>query len=218
MDFDTPESYTIELLTTTVDASGIKATLADGMYAALLFTFFFFGICIFGILKAKEKSSHNRSASDTSEASMSTPELIRNTLVDILIPVLALGSFPILSLYSAIAVSQHYGVVPGYSIATTPQRYSTDPEKQTLTTLLHDEMTAKLAENAKALDKYGLGDRCVTINELTSDNADSILCGGTQLDSVETDKAVFTPDITVNGRGSDPHHVKVTATITTELK
>lgn len=217
MDFDTPESYTIELLTTTVDASGIKATLADGMYAALLFTFFFFGICIFGILKAKEKSSHSRSASDTSEASISTSELIEG-LVAILIPALALGSFPILSIYSAIAASQHYGAVPGYSIAATPQRYSTDPEAQTLTTLLHDEMTAKLAENAKALDKYGLKDRCATINELTGGNADSILCGGTQLDSVETDKAVFTPDITVNGRGSDPHHVEVTATVTTELK
>lgn len=79
MDFDTPESYTIELLTTTVDASGIKATLADGMYAALLFTFFFFGICIFGILKAKEKSSHSRSASDTSEASISTSELLTSS-------------------------------------------------------------------------------------------------------------------------------------------
>lgn len=217
MDFDTPESYTIELLTTTVDASGIKATLADSMYAALLFTFFFFGICIFGILKAKEKSSRSRSAPDTSKAPMPTPELIEG-LVDILILVLVLGSFPLLSIYSAIAASQHYGAVPGYSIATSPQRDSTDPEEQTLTTLLHDEMTAKLAENAKALNKYGLADRCKTINELTGDNADSILCGRTQLDSVETDKAVFTPDITVNGRGSDPHHVKVTATVTTELK
>lgn len=217
MDFDIPESYTIELLTTTVDTSGIKATLADGMYVALFFTFFFFGICIVGILKAKEKSSHSRSASNTSEASTSIPELIGG-LVDILILVLVLGSFPLLSIYSAIATSQHYGAVPGSTIVTNPQRYNTNPEEQTLTTLLHDEMTAKLAENAKALDKYGLEDRCKTINELTNNNADSILCGGTQLTSVETDKAVFTPDITVNGRGSDPHHVEVTATVTTELK
>lgn len=213
MDFDIPETYTIELLTTTVDASHIKTTLADGMYAILFIAFFAFAFCILAILLAKTKDPYHP-ASDTST---STSELITGALMAILI-FGSLASFPLLSIYSAIAASQHYGAVPGYSIAATPQRYSTDPEAQTLTTLLHDEMTAKLAENAKALDKYGLKDRCATINELTGDNADSILCGGTQLHSVETDKAVFTPDITVNGRGSDPHHVNVTATITTELK
>ena len=217
MDFDTPESYTIELLTTTVDASGINADLVDGMFFALFIALFVFGIYILVILKAKEESSHDGSASDASEP-VSVSELIAGALIAVVVPVLALGSLPALSIYGFIADSHYYGAVPGYSIATSPQRDSTDPEEQTLTTLLHDEMTAKLAENAKALNKYGLADRCKTINELTGDNADSILCGGTQLDSVETDKAVFTPDITVNGRGSDPHHVKVTATVTTELK
>lgn len=217
MDFDTPESYTIELLTTTVDASGIKADLVDGMFFALFIALFVFGISILVILKVKGESSHDDSTPDTSKPA-SVSELITSALIAVVVPVLAFGSLPALSIYGFIADSNHYGAVPGYSITTTPQRSSTDPEAQTLTTLLHDEMTAKLAENAKALDKYGLGDRCATINELTGDNADSILCGGTQLDSVETDKAVFTPNITVNGRGSDPHHVEVTATVTTELK
>lgn len=213
MDFDIPETYTIELLTTTVNASHIKATLADGMYAVLFIAFFVFAFCILAILLAKTKDPYHP-ASDTSTF---TSELITGALITILI-FGSLLSFPLLSIYSSIATSNSYGVVPGSSIATNPQSDSTDPEKQTLTTLLHDEMTAKLAENAKALDKYGLDERCTTINELTNNNADSILCGGTQLDSVETDKAVFTPHIIINDHGSDPHHVNVTATITTELK
>jgi len=46
MGFDIPETYTIELLTTTVDASGIKTTLTDGMGAALFAAFVMFGIPI----------------------------------------------------------------------------------------------------------------------------------------------------------------------------
>lgn len=222
MDFDIPESYTIELLTTTIDASHIKATITDGMAATLFLAFGIFSIPIL-VMSLKEAENFHRlpepkEPEKSEESEESTAKLVKDALPSILMLILIFGSFPILGIYSLIASHNSYGNIPGYSITTNPQSDSTDPQKQTVTTLLHDEITTKLEENAEAFNKYGLKDRCTMINELTGDHPESILCGGTQLISVETDKAVFTPHITINDHGSDPQHVSVTATITTELK
>ena len=222
MDFDIPESYTIELLTTTIDASHIKATITDGMAATLFLAFGIFSIPIL-VMPLKEAENFHRlpkpkEPEESEEPEESTAKLVKDALPSILILMLIFGSFPILGIYSLIASHNSYGIMPGYSITTNPQSDSTDPQKQTVTTLLHDEITTKLEENAEAFNKYGLKDRCTMINELTGDHPESILCGGTQLTSVETDKAVFTPHIIINDHGNDPQHVGVTATITTELK
>lgn len=224
MNFGIPESYTNELLTTTIDASHIKATITDGMAVALFTAFIIFSIPIVAMLLKEEDVCHlpkSKKPEEPEESEESTAKLVKDALEwlkSILILILIFGSFPILGIYSLIASHNSYGVMPGYSITTNPQSDSTDSQKQTVTTLLHDEITTKLEESAEAFNKYGLKDRCTMINELTGDHPESILCGGTQLTSVETDKAVFTPHITINDHGNDPQHVSVTATVTTELK
>lgn len=200
-----PERYTLDLISTTVDATNIKATLTDTMGVAIVLSLVLIIIFIINLSLLDDNEPKEYPVPKTSALSAA-------------LRTIAVASFPIIGLYSFIADANPYGYVPGYSITTTPSPDSEDGQEQTLATLLHEDIEKELAKNQDALNEYGLGDRCDMMNELTNNNAESILCGGTQLESVETDKAKFYPDIKVNGRPTDPHNVSVTATVTTELK
>lgn len=84
--------------------------------------------------------------------------------------------------------------------------------------MLHNKIAEEIIENQGEFNKLGLNEYCRHTNELTDNNAESILCGGNQLTPVATDKAVFRPEINIHKPVTNPHSVKISMTVNTELK
>ena len=99
-----------------------------------------------------------------------------------------------------------------------PKDSSDNPNDQTLTTALHDDIVKEIDKRQEGFDKFGLSERCEFLNDLTDNHPESVLCGGTQLKEVETDNAVFTPYIEADAFASDPHSVNVTVNVRIDVK
>ena len=196
------EHHTIELLSTTIDATQFDTRIAMP-YNLIMMTWIVLAIfiaCL--ILFARVDGYAEGSFSRTGKVALTA----------FFAPII------LFTIYAVIACRFSYGTLPGYNTFIEPQLDSASPRDKTVATMLHNEIAEEIIENQGEFNKLGLIEYCRHTNELTDNNAESILCGGNQLTSVATDKAVFRPEINIHKPVTNPHSVKISMTVNTELK
>ena len=201
------DDYIIELFSRTINASGLEATITPFVEFTLIIGIPGLIIYILATSIHKTDPAFNGAPLFTT---LSTPIQIAVVVLGISIPVIILYGF--LSCYSP------YGDTTGHKFFAMPKDSSDNPNDQTLTTALHDDIVKEIDKRQEGFDKFGLSERCEFLNDLTDNHPESVLCGGTQLKEVETDNAVFTPYIEADAFASDPHSVNVTVNVRIDVK
>lgn len=196
------EHHTTELLSTTIDATQFNTRIAMPydliMLTWIVLAIFIACVILFGRVDGYAEGSFSRTGKVALTAFFS--------------PII------LFTIYAVIACQFSYGTLPGYNTFIEPQFDSASPHDKTIATVLHNEIAEEVTENQAEFNKLGLIEYCRHTNELTDNNAESILCGGNQLTSVATDKAIFRPEINTHKPVTNPHSVKVSVTVDTELK
>lgn len=196
------EHHTTELLSTTIDATQFNTRIAMPYYlimmAWIVLAVFIACLILFARVDGYAEGSFSRTG--------------KIVLTAFFAPII------LFTIYAIIACQFSYGTLPGYNTFIEPQFDSASPRDKTVTTMLHNEIAEEVTENQGEFNKLGLIEYCRHTNELTDNNAESILCGGNQLTPVATSKAVFRPEITIDKPVTNPHSVKVSMTVDTELK
>lgn len=196
------EHHTTELLSTTIDATQFDARIAMPYYLIMMvwivLAVFIACLILFARIDGYAEGSFSRTG--------------KIVLTAFFAPII------LFTIYAMIACQFSYGTLPGYNTFIEPQFDSASPYNKTVATVLHNEIAEEVTENQAEFNKLGLIEYCRHTNELTDNNAESILCGGNQLTSVATDKAIFRPEINTHKPVTNPHSVKVSMTVDTELK
>lgn len=196
------EHHTTELLSTTIDATQFDTRIAMPydliMMTWIVLAIFIACVILFGRVDGYAEGSFSRTG--------------KIALTAFFAPII------LFTIYTIIACQFSYGTLPGYNTFIEPQFDSTSSRDKTVATVLHNEIAEEVTENQEEFNKLGLIEYCRHTNELTDNNAESILCGGNQLTPVATDKAIFRPKIDIDKPVADPHNVTVSMTVDTELK
>lgn len=196
------EHHTTELLSTTIDATQFDTRIAMPydliMMTWIVLAIFIACVILFGRVDGYAEGSFSRTG--------------KVALTAFFAPII------LFTIYAVIACQFSYGTLPGYNTFIEPQFDSASPRDKAVATMLHNEIAEEVTENQGEFNKLGLIEYCHHTNELTDNNAESILCGGNQLTPVATSKAVFRPEITIDKPVTNPHSVKVSMTVDTELK
>lgn len=196
------EHHTTELLSTTIDATQFDARIAMPYYLIMMAWIVLAVLIACLILFARVDEYAEGSFSRTGKVALTV----------FFAPII------LFTIYAMIACQFSYGTLLGYNTFIEPQFDSASPRDKTVATMLHNEIAEEVTENQGEFNKLGLIEYCRHTNELTDNNAESILCGGNQLTPVATSKAVFRPEITIDKPVTNPHSVKVSMTVDTELK
>jgi len=196
------EHHTTELLSTTIDATQFDTRIAMPYYLIMMtwvvLAIFIACLILFARVDGYAEGSFSRTG--------------KVVLTAFFAPII------LFTIYAVIACQFSYGTLPGYNTFIEPQFGSASPRDKTVATVLHNEIAEEITENQEEFNKLGLIEYCRHTNELTDNNAESILCGGNQLTSVATSKAIFTPKVDIDKPVTNPHSVKVSIAVDTELK
>lgn len=199
--------YTIELLNRTIDASGLEASISPFVECTLVIGIPLLAVCVFCKIMDRFDPAYDNTSLF---AVLSTPMQITIVILGIAVPTT--------SIYAFCLAHSPYDDVAGHKFLIMPQDSSDNPKDKTLTTVLHDDIVKEVGKREGGFDKFGLNERCEFLNEITDNHPESVLCGGTQLQEVETDSAVFTPYIKGDAFASNPHNVNVTVNVHIDVK